>query len=349
MLFRSVDSSGTGIFVGSGNTEREFLDGEAEVKENEYLMTQKSVNEDGEVEEIKIYYNEDGKYYYDENGVMWKETTYEDGSSSVKVIGDVNGDDIGININSADNASILVDGTVSGHNSSILVNNEIINDNMTLTVWEILPDDEGNYAERVIGQDKDGNDITVSDEQLLQQIQYIIRIEPTQVNYISTLGTIDYEGYKVANESDTVTLKLNIPAGYVVDGAFGDVDQQIQLLKDDNGDYYLIVPRGGGVLLSLKMHRAAARTVKLTFNPNGGTVGGSSAPYTIKAYLNKEITLPIPDEREGYDFLGWFSADYGTDDERWSDPDENSPAIQKGGATFKAEGDMTFTAVWKKK
>ena len=345
-----VDSTGTAIDLDSGWNETVELEGKAEIREEECVKTDQYLRDDGTILERKIYYNTEGGYYYNEDGKMWKTVHHDDGETNLKVVGDVHGDDIGLDITGdQENTNIIIDGTLSGYNSTILVDNSRIDDSMTLSVWEILPDKDGHYVEKQIGEDKDGNPIMAEDEDFLKQIQYIIRIEPTQKHMISTLGTRDQDGYQVANEGDTVTLKLSIPAGYVVDGAYGDVDKQIQLVKDANGDYYLIVPRGGGVLLSLKMHRAAARTVKLTFNPNGGTVGGSSAPYTVTAYLNKEVTLPTPDEREGYDFLGWFGADYGTDDERWTEPDEDSPSIQKGGATFKAEADTTFTAVWKKK
>ena len=220
---------------------------------------------------------------------------------------------------------------------------------MQLAIWEIKPDDEGHLVERVIGYDNDDQPIMAEDENILQQIQYIIRIEPTQKDMISTQGTTELDGYQVAHEGDTVTLKLNIPRGYAVAAAYGDVGQQVALLKDANGDYYIVVPRGGGVLLSLKLRRANASTVKVTFDPNGGVVEGHDSAYSISAQLNKEIILPTPDEREGYEFIGWYGADYGKDSEKWAEPAEDDAGILKGGAAFKVEKGIIFTAIWKTK
>ena len=68
-------------------------------------------------------------------------------------------------------------------------------------------------------------------------------------------GTREYEGYQVANEGDTVTMKLTIPEGFEVAGAYGDEGQEWPLSKDAGGNYYLSVPRGGGVMLSVKLSK----------------------------------------------------------------------------------------------
>jgi len=344
-----VTATGTGIYVNSGDHDREYLEGTAVINEDEYLRTQKYACEDGTVEERKIYYNQAGDFYYDEDGTMWKEKAIDEGFTKVKVVGDVHGDDNGIHVDEGINAAVIVDGTLTGDNSVILLSNDIIDDNMVLTVWEVIPDADDNIVERVIGYDEDGKEIRAQDRDTELQIQYIIRINPADAGYITTEGTTDYEGYKVAREGDTVTLRLNIPAGYVVDSAFGDLGQNFQLLQDANGNYYLVVPRGGAVLLSLKMHRVAARTAKVTYDPNGGVVGGHDQAYTVKVILNKNIELPTPDEREGYEFVGWYGADYGKDDERWTEPSEDDTSIVKAGATVKVEKDITYTAVWKTK
>ena len=344
-----VDATGTGIYVNSGNIERKWLEGTAEIKTEDYLMTSKSLNGDGEVVEEKIYYNKAGGFYYNEDGEMWEEIDPETGFTKIKVIGEVHGDNIGINVGNGDHTDIIVDGTLSGGESAILINNEIIDEDMKLTVWEVQPDEEGNIVERIIGYDDDGNPIYAQDREIEKQLQYIIRIEPTQASMINLEGATDYEGYKVAHEGDTVTLKLNIPKGYAVDGAFGDLGQQYQLLKDASGNYYLVVPRGGAVMLSLKMHRVASQTVKIKYDPNGGIVDGHDSLYTVSTYKNKELTLPTPDEREGYEFVGWYKAEFGRDSERWTEPSEDDANILKAGTTFKADQNYTCTAIWKTK
>ena len=104
---------------------------------------------------------------------------------------------------------MIVDGTLSGENQSVLVSQNTIDDNLTLTVWEIKANKDDNLIER---EHADGP--VTGDKELEKKIQYIIRIEPTQTEYITTQGTTTHEGYDVAREGDTVTLKVNVPAGY---------------------------------------------------------------------------------------------------------------------------------------
>ena len=61
--------------------------------------------------------------------------------------------------------------------------------------------------------------------------------------------------YQVANQGDRITLlKLDIPAGKQIAAAYWDKDrsESCKLLQDSaTGDYYLTVPKGGGVWLSI--------------------------------------------------------------------------------------------------
>ena len=345
-----VNSTGTGLYVDSGNRERKYLDGKAEIKEEEFYKTRSYASEDGEITNEKIYYNAEGDYYYNEEGDMWQEIQQESGETNVTIAGDVHGDDIGVSLWNVDNTNILIDGTVSGNNSAVLVSNEIIADSLNLTIWEIKPDDEGHYIEKQIGEDEDGNPITVEDEYMLDKIQYIIRVEPTQASMIRLLGTTEQDGYQVAHEGDTVVVKLNIPNGYMLNGVFGDVPKECKLLKDGNGDYFLVVPRGGGVFISLDLQRiyVGKKTVKATFYPNGGTVEGKDSPFTIEVVKDTEITLPQPDEREGYTFAGWYAGNNGPDTTNWKEPDANDPGLLQGGTQYKMEKNTCFTAIWKK-
>ena len=77
--------------------------------------------------------------------------------------------------------------------------------------------------------------------------------QPTAGATLSTEGTYDYKGYKVAKEDDIVILKIDLKKGYELVDAFWDEDQKATLLRDAGGNWYLAVPRGGGVLLSVKL------------------------------------------------------------------------------------------------
>ena len=153
---------------------------------------------------------------------------------------------------SGDTAAILLEGMVWDQESEKEVPSTVIGDNVTLTVWEIEPNENGDYVVR-----QDHESFKSVEESELKAIQYIIKVQAGQEDIISTEGTSSYTAgtrtYDVAHEGDSVTLKLNIPAGYEIDGAYGNEGQTWVLTKDASGNYYLTVPRGGGVMLSVKL------------------------------------------------------------------------------------------------
>jgi hypothetical protein len=65
-------------------------------------------------------------------------------------------------------------------------------------------------------------------------------------------------------------LKLNIPEGYKVVEAYSDVAQETTLEKDESGNYFLTMPRGGAVELSVKLE-------EVTSNGNSGNQGNQGA------------------------------------------------------------------------
>lgn len=184
----------------------------------------------------------------------------KNGTSSVSVFaengGGVSSDDVAIAVRLSENqtANILVDGTVEGVNAAVLVNEEaIVGENLTLTVWEILPDQDGNLVTTETTEtDERGWEVPVRYQNTAaeEKIQYIIRIDPDSSKYIETDLKKDENGYLLAHQDDKVLLKLNVSSGYEiseVNGAKGEI------VRDESGQYYLVVPRGGGVLLSVTL------------------------------------------------------------------------------------------------
>ena len=224
--------------------------------QDEFLYTEEGGNGGGDL----YCHEEDGKkiYYNAYNGEVyqaWENVSHDPGTTSVTVVGDVTAEETGVYMDLTNDKSkmdVIVDGTLSGETQSVLVSEDTVLDNLTLTVWEIKANDEGNVAERETADGK-----TEADRELEKKIQYIIKIEPTQLDLITAQGTSDYEGYKVAKEGDTVTLKVNIPAGYSLKNAFNGTDTKVQLLQDASGDYYLVVPKGGAVMLSVELEKIA--------------------------------------------------------------------------------------------
>lgn len=260
-----ITSNDTGIEMSSGNWENEYLEGKIEVDESE--LTYYSIDKDGNYT-WKEYIHKDGdkEIHYDEYGNQWilkTPETEKESVSNIDVIGDVTGTDEAVLINlNGEKAEInmIVDGTLSGEENGVVLKAQTVAENVSLTVWEIKPNEDGAVAARqtnIWTEDAEGKwtTSTVEDEEFEKQIQYIIRVEQPNKGSVDTVGTTDYEGYKVAKEGDTVTLKVNVPAGYRLKNAYNGTDTKVQLAKDENGNYYLIIPRGGAVTLSVTLER----------------------------------------------------------------------------------------------
>ena len=260
-----ITSNDTGIEMNSGNWENEYLEGKIEVDESE--LTYYSIDKDGNYT-WKEYIHKDGdkEIHYDEYGNQWilkTPETEKESVSNIDVIGDVTGTDEAVLINlNGEKAKInmIVDGTLSGEENGVVLKAQTVAENVSLTVWEIKPNEDGAVAARqtnIWTEDAEGKwtTSTVEDEEFEKQIQYIIRVEQPNKGSVDTVGTTDYEGYNVAKEGQTVTLKVNVPAGYRLKNAYNGTDTKVQLAKDGNGDYYLIIPRGGAVTLSVTLER----------------------------------------------------------------------------------------------
>lgn len=342
------------------------------VNEEELLTVR--TGENGEVQKTYVHVDGDTLVYYDENGKVIEvdKKVKKSSDTRIEVTGNVTAPETGVFLNVINDKAkvdVIVDGTVNGESQSVLLARDTVTDNLTLTVWEVKPNEKGNLVERMTYMEEtEGNVIQHygADETLEKSIQYIIRIEPTQTNIISTAGTTDYEGYHVAKEGETVTLKLNVPAGYRVVNAFNGTTEKVQLLQDANGEYYLVVPRGGGVMLSVQLARIPRPTPPdpdpdpeedeekatesiVVFNLNGGTLDGKTGSITVEARIGEKFELLGAPEREGYDFVGWNVQEVAQDDPEYKEPGEDAE-VKAAGAKIEITGaHVTVNAIWKKK
>ena len=196
--------------------------------------------------------------------------------TNLTIVGDVTAGQIGMDLMDVQEANIVVDGTVSGDDAAIVLRGDAeIGDNVQVTVWKIAPDENGAVVVReehqeevfpsennavVVGEGRNETNVSLQEDAEAEKlIQYIIKIDDSSAPYLAASGTKDFEAgngetYKVANEGDRVLVKLAIPEGKELVGAYWDQKQTAagKLLMDPStGEYYVDVPRGGGVLLSL--------------------------------------------------------------------------------------------------
>lgn len=196
-------------------------------------------------------------------------------------------------------------------------------------------------------------------------IRYIIKIEPSQEKLINLEGTEKSHGYNTAKEGETVTLKISVPDGYKLVGAYNGDGDKVPLKKDDQGNYYVVVPKAGGVYLSAEFEESsdeddddecsdggmdyickyadrprnreicdlASECNRIIYDLNGGTLNGDKGPIIIEAERDKEYKLLDAPAKPGARFLRWASS---CKDVR----------VSKPGETFVFEHCVKFTAVW---
>ena len=171
---------------------------------------------------------EDGTaLYYDEEGNVYDCVTVANEGTTQIVIGrDVISDGNGVELTAAgeEKTDLIIDGSLvaTGGTSVVLKDDTALGDNLTLTVWEMTADKDGDYVKREEYDETTDSKKLVADREAEKAIQYIIRVDPSQEGIIHTDGTRDYKGRNVANEGDIIVLKIDVPAGLMIDEVYGD-------------------------------------------------------------------------------------------------------------------------------
>ena len=169
------------------------------------------------------------------------------GQTFLQVNGDVTGKTLGIRaINQTQdcNLEIVINGTIHTSMNGISMERGS-QDGVQITVWQMEPCQDG----ALVHEDGtvEGEDSVI--EEAEKAIQYIIRIADDSAEYITT-DARNYREFQVACEGETVTLQIAVPDGFKLAAVYGMPGYQMELTKDDAGNYFLIVPKGGGIELS---------------------------------------------------------------------------------------------------
>lgn len=187
--------------------------------------------------------------------------SYKGDGTNINVLvgGDVLSTGSGVFMQSADNANInvVIEGTLKAEKNAAVLNYS--GDRNTITVWKI--ETPGYTAAQVDNETKE----YVEDVETEKKIQYIIRVNQNENatlkatdadgNALATVTGINDNVLEYAYEGDKVLLKIDVADGYSLDAAYGDEGQQLELVKDEAGNYYINVPRNGGVSFSVKLSK----------------------------------------------------------------------------------------------
>ena len=154
---------------------------------------------------------------------------------------------------------ILVDGTITAKTFGVSSHTE--GGQYNITVWKI---DSDLVAGRFSGSSSAAK---VEDKETEKAIKYIIKVEqPTEGGKLTALkadGTSLDQSHDlgIAHWGDKVLLKVDLEPGYRIKGAFNGLDgSRVQIVAASDGNYYLVVPNGGGVYLSVELEKTASPT-----------------------------------------------------------------------------------------
>ena len=265
----------------------------------------------------------------------------------------------GIVLDDEGNFDILITGTLETGGTPVLISDSVTPENVSITVWKIdgaVKDEKG--EEHVVAEGRPGEEqkkITEASSKVEESIHYIIRVEPSQEDIIGLSGTEKVHGYDTATEGSTVTLKVKVPDGYTLTGAYNGEGEKIALEKDPDGNYYVEVHRGGGVYLSVELEKDEDhdtdwgdwsyswspcseknedkdRFCIVSFDFNGGTLNGSAGPVFTRVEIGETVTLLDAPTRPGFRFVRWASCP--------------EVSVSMPGESFTLTECVRFVAVW---
>lgn len=220
------------------------------------------------------------------------------GKSSIVVDGDVSGKKAGMFIycNETGSNDVLVTGTISGKNGVDISYDSATND--SLTVWKIEKAANGQYVSgEEVGTPSDEREIFAK-----KRINYIVYVENAVEGVVLAASKADgsalstSHGYDVAREGDKVILKVDVAEGVELQGVYNGKGDMVPLAKDADGNYYVIVPRGGGIYLSALLKDAYEGLAVVppvedlvSFGAEDEVASGAPGPAPLLTYGGVEV------------------------------------------------------------
>ena len=167
--------------------------------------------------------------------------------------------------------TVTVDGTISGTKNGIFLwLDNVMNDPdpmiPDITVWKI-ESSEGDPLQA--GVDSIGETPKYREdylEKVADTIDYIIRVNLPSGTTYDMQGTHDKNGYQVANEDEEITIAI-VSSSVAFDSISGGA---AKVVKNADGTYSIIVPRGGGVEITAVLNaiQTGATEVPVTYEDN---------------------------------------------------------------------------------
>ena len=266
---KDVSSKGDAVIVkaeGEGSSAEVTVNGDIESDEGHGAVVSAdegsaslSVNGDIEADEDGIdakAYNGgsvkvdvEGDVESDEDGGI-DAAASDGGSVDITVDGDVTSEEesgLDLKVSNGGSIDVAVTGTVSGKQSGIITNAETpgCDGDVTVTVWKIKVNEKD--GKKFVALDYNGK----INRKFEKTINYIIKIKDPRYISLPNLKKGKF-GY-TAHEGDVLLVRVDVPDGYDLDHLYWDEDKELELIRGKDGNYYVEVPLGGGVILSLDL------------------------------------------------------------------------------------------------
>ena len=252
---------------GEGSSAEVTVNGDIESDEGHGIVVSAdggdvSVTVDGEVEAdedaLEIHADNGGNVTVSIDGEL--ESDEDDGidanadngsSISVVVDGDVEAEEevgLDLTVSGGSTIDVVVTGEVEGGDAGIVTNacTPGCDGTVNVTVWKVNVKENSAGTAFVALTDKGAVNSAFE-----KTINYIIRIADPDI--ISLPGLVKGKYGYTAHEGDVILVKLDVPDGREVEHVYADEDQELELIKGADGNYYVKVPKGGGVELSVEL------------------------------------------------------------------------------------------------
>ena len=196
--------------------------------------------------------------------------------STVTIHGDLNVEGYGVvSTGTADQsqADVIIEGTLDATKGAVLLkdyksnsgssNDESKKSDLNLYVWKISTDKNAAIAQKMTYNPRTMDEPKIENDEdfVKNNIYYIIKVK--QPNEGGSLYVTDENGNSltekngnnVAKEGTVLLLESELDSYYVIDDVYGDISKNLSLVKDANGNYILVVMRGGGVYFNAAIRR----------------------------------------------------------------------------------------------